>query len=155
MSSVRQNILSKLKQCLPYITTANGYDNTVKSIYKGYRSINQTNEYPILFYGLGFESVKNTSEDMSLNMIDCEAYIGVYFQSSNLTDEYESWIRDLKRFILQDRNISNDKTLLLKEVDYISSWNIKQIEPYMDFEKNIGSLLIIFDIEYSEGLETL
>jgi len=108
-----------------------------------------------LFYGLGFESVKNTSEDMSLNMIDCEAYIGVYFQSSNLTDEYESWIRDLKRFILQDRNISNDKTLLLKEVDYISSWNIKQIEPYMDFEKNIGSLLIIFDIEYSEGLETL
>jgi len=155
MSSVRQNILTKLKQCLPYITTANGYTNTVKNVYKGFKSLNQINEYPVLFYGLGAENVENTSEDMSLNLMKCEAYIGVYFQSSDLTDEYEQWIRDLKRFILQDRNISNDKFLLLNEVDYISDWNIREIQPYMDYDKNIGSLLIMFNISYSEGFETL
>lgn len=155
MSSVRQNILTKLNQCLSYVKTANGYDNTVKQIYKGFRSLNQTNEYPVLFYGLGSDIVENTSEDTSLNLMKCEAYIGVYFNSSDLTEEYEQWIRDLKRFILQDRNISDDKFLLLNEVDYISSWNITEIQPYMDYDKNIGSLLIMFDIEYSEGVETL
>ncbi len=155
MNSIRQKILSKMEQCLSYIKTANGYHNTVKQIYKGFRSLNQTNEYPILFYGLGSENVENTSEDHSLNMMKCEAYIGVYFQSSDLTDEYEQWIRDLKRFIMQDRNVSDDKFLLLNEVDYISSWNITEIQPYMDYDKNIGSLLIMFDIEYGEGLETL
>ena len=155
MSSVRMNILDKISECLKFMTTANGYHNTVKQVYKGFKSYNQINEYPVLFYGLGAETTEHVSETFTTMYQKCEAHIVVYFQGSDLTKEYEEWIRDLKRFIMQSSDISNNKTLQLNEVNYVDSWVMRDVQPYTDYDKNIGTVWITFDINYTEGTETL
>ena len=154
MSSVRQNILNLMGEKLPLISTANGYSNTVRieNIYKGFKSLNQINTFPSLFYGLGSESLQSESEDNNTLMQKCEAYIGIYFKSEDLSAEYEEWIRDLKRFIMCDRTLTDNMYLDFNEVNYVQSWLINDIQPYMDYDKKIGSLLITFEIDYIESV---
>ena len=153
-NSVRQDILTKFGTCIPFITATNKYVNTVISdkVYKGYKSIQGANDFPVLFYGLGSEKLQDESEDGNILIQRVEAYIGVYFSSNSLTDDYEKWIRDLKKFVFQDKTITTGKTLLLDAVTGVKSWGIKSVDPYIDYDKNIGSLFMILEIDYIENV---
>ncbi|GEM_PF-5211145 len=152
MNSVRENIIAQLGTDLPKLTTVNKYANTLlaANIKKGYSSLNQVNDFPSAFYGIGGEKFLESDESGGAINNKCDAYIGVHFQSENLVDEYEKWIRDLKRFILQDSKMT--EFLDLHTVSGVEAWEYEGVEPFLDFEKNTGSLIVIFKIDYLEGI---
>ena len=151
MNSIRQDILLELGTQLPLIKIANGYHNdiAISNIYKGFKSLNQINTYPTMFYGLGSESMEPISEDDVIIKSELEAYIGIWFSSSDITEETEQWVRDIKRFVQMDSTIN--KVLDLSGIEGVQRYNIVNILPYLDYDKNIGSLLIEFTIEYLES----
>ena len=151
MNSIRQDILLELGTQLSLIKIANGYHNDIPivNIYKGYKSLNQINTYPTIFFGLGAEKLESASEDDVIIKSELEAYIGVWFQSDDITEETEQWVRDIKRFVQMDSTIN--KVLDLSGIEGVQRYNISNILPYMDYDKNIGSLLIEFTIEFVQS----
>lgn len=158
MNSIRQKILEELGWQLSFISTANGYKNTLPGtrIYRGYKSINEVNEYPSAFYHLGSEKIIN-NESYTLKRIEAEVIIGVYIQSSTgqgkLTDESEEWINDLKRFIAGNKSLS--KTLNLNTtIEGVEANYIETITPYIiDHGRNIGGIMIEMTVKYNESID--
>ena len=88
MTSKRQQILDAIGAQLPLINTAFGYCNSVPvgRIYRGYKSKNEVNEYPVVYYGLGSETMEGISEGDTILRMELEAYIGVWMQTNSGQD---------------------------------------------------------------------
>jgi len=156
MNSIRQDILKQIGLQLSYISTANGYSNTLPDtrIYRGYKSINEVNEYPCAFYMLGNEKLEH-SEAYEIQQADVEVVIGVYLQSATgqgkLTDESEEWIKDFKRFISGNKNVS--KVLNLTGIQGVEMYYIENILPYIiDHGRNIGGVIIEMIVKHNETI---
>lgn len=154
-NSVRQNILTKLGTNLAFITSTNGYTNTVKSalIKQGWKSAQEINDYPYIYYGLHGEQVTDRSENDSVLYYRTSIYIVVTFKDSTqtLTAQYEKWLRDFKRFIQIDKNITKGKTIGLNEVEGVDNWNYSGAGPYLDYVKNIGTVQFEIEVIYFEN----
>lgn len=155
MSDTRQDILTKLNTCLPYITTTNSYNNTIANVKRGYVGFNEVNQYPSACYFLGSEKRIADNETDSLNKYQIEIKIGIYDKvaadhsnSGTLTNKLESWIADLKTFITNPSNKGMPK--YLGSTSCLQELYIDSIEPYIDYQENIVAIFLTLTGVYVE-----
>lgn len=153
----RQNILAQLDTDLKKLKVSNGYNNNLdKNIVRGFTGLDNDVEYPNVFYMLGSETVQDETEDNENFLNTLDIMIGVNFTADgSLTDYYESIIADIKAFIHRGNTECFDYNEVQNR-DGVSGCaykpQITNIEPYIDFDSNKGTVLIVTKIDYEETI---
>src|ERR1700730_6525182 len=109
--SIPESILSSLKTDLAKITTANGYQNTLLTPYKGFLPANNTNEDLKPCYFLENGNTISHGAAYNYGTIQAILHIAVLFTADNaegsLTDKCESILDDLLKWKNQDCTIGS------------------------------------------------
>lgn len=151
--TVREQIINNLYNGLQNISEANGYDNTIAEVRKGIITSTSINSYPVLSVQVGSEVMQSQIEGQQEGIYSIDCYVIGYAQTSDVTTTVESLISDIKRYFYKDNNISSTVVCGLLDIDYIQSYEIKEINPYLAYTNNIVSFGILLKIEYVDFVD--
>lgn len=149
----REAILNRVFIDLQKISVPYGYTNTIKNFYKKYKSIGELNadDLPAIWIGIENETRENSDSGRNwysntLNLL-VVAYLQISNSENSLTDLAETIIRDITDCLHQYKVESST----LHTITGVQSWNIKEIEPYLDDKNNKGIIVLQLEVKYIEN----
>ena len=146
MPSKRETILEALKEALEKITVANGYASTVEIVSRRFQHYSETTEFPALYIVTGPSELRDIDGQRHINRMEFTPGIVGYVKVGEdvgsagiLAQGLESLIADVMKAVIQDRHLGQNF------VNYIV---VESIDPYTDWDNNIGICEIILRIVY-------
>lgn len=155
--TVRQKILNNLTTELLYINSANGYNNSIAEVRKGYFSKATVNNYPTAFVQFGSDDLQEQIEGYTYGQSDLDVLVLVYINSPEATqvDDSELMIEDLYRFFNRDDSIPQAFTSSLESLDYVQNYKTVQVAPYIAGNKNYTAVAVVLKINYFNFIEPI
>jgi len=156
-NTVRQKILNNLTTELLLINTANGYNNTIAEVKKGYFPTTSINNFPTASVYFGPDIMQSQIEGYTYGDSDLDVVVLVYINSpeEEQVDAAEEMIEDLYRFFNRDESIPAAYTSTLEEITYVQNYKVVEANPYVAGNKNISSIGILIKINYFNFIEQL
>ncbi len=146
--SIPESILSSLRTDLAKITTANGYQNTFLTPYRGFLFGGNSNEDLKPFYFAGESDTISVVSAYNYGVIQLKLNISVLFTSDtaegSLTDKCETILNDLLKWKSQDCSIGN-----IANVDFFYIQNQNRV---FDWAQNSGTASIAILIQYRDSI---
>ena len=151
----RQKLYEQLPTWLAYISTANGYANTVREPFKGVFPASANNTDLKIFYYLGDEKNSSFAEDDNIPEAELSLILGWFFKcdagEGKMIDQCESMIADLNKwcyagaannkYFMPDSAVTGD---LSDYQTHISAG----VEPYYSFNEQFGMLYYEIKVKY-------
>ncbi len=124
MSSETQ-ILGQIATDLAFITTGNGYTNSLKKITEGYVPLSSVTEFDQVFFFMGDREPLRHSNDNKPTQWKGELWICIMIHRDmdTLTRAIESWIEDIRKWLYQGTGITANRW-------YTLDTSLPEIVPY-------------------------
>ncbi len=149
--SKRTQILTKLDEQLTQISTANGYNNTLKYHTRGFIDYNQLGgaQFPATCLAVGSSSytpLTNTGytsgtalQSLDGWLVSTIGYVKAATQE-RIGDAIEDMVEDILKAVFTDIHLGLNT--------FVRSVTLQQINSYLDLEENVGVIEIIWAIKY-------
>jgi len=146
MPSKREVILEALKEALEKISATDGYNNTVQIVSRRFQHYSETPEFPALYIITGPSELKDIDGQRHINRMEFTPGIVGYVKVGEdvgaagiLSQALESLIADIMKAVVQDRHLGQN---------FVHYTVVESIDPYTDWDNNIGICEIILRIAY-------
>ncbi len=150
--SRREIILQNVETTLEGISTASGYNFDVQEVSRKYLHYSEVNDFPtiIIIPGPGEKEPHSNLEYKERFQIGLLAYVRADKDIDNaglLSKDLEKLMQDIQKALLVDPQRGNPGWAVM-------TW-LRRIEPYADWEQNIGICEIIIEVEYIHDFSTI
>jgi hypothetical protein len=154
--SFRQALYTKLPVWLGYITSGNGYTNTLRTPFKGVKPASANNTNLSCWYILGNDKPIHESEDDTVSVRECSLFVGIFFKSDQkeggLITQYESLVADMLKWVYKGANAGKsfapDAEMTGDLADYGGAKD-NGIEPQFTFNESYGELVMEIILQYT------
>ncbi len=145
MASKREQILQNVVSSLQTITTASGYNFDVVKVSRKFLPYSKINEFPavIIVAGPGRIQEHTNYENTEMFEIGVIGYIRADKDIENeglVSQDLEKLIQDIRKAITADVHRGHPDFVIM-------TWP-RRVDPYVDWEQNIGICEVIFEVEY-------
>jgi len=145
MASRREQILQNVQTSLQAITVAGGYNFDVARVSRKFIPYSKANEFPTLVVvaGPGRKEPETNTEYKEFFEIGVVGYIRAAKDIDNaglVSQELEQLIQDITNALSVDLRRGNSS--------FVNMTWFRRVDPYVDWEANIGICEVIFEVEY-------